>query len=34
VDYERYCGVAGNRTWTVMIYLNEPEAGGATRFTF
>lgn len=32
VDYERYCGVAGNRTWTAMIYLNEPEAGGATRF--
>jgi prolyl 4-hydroxylase len=32
IDYERYCGVAGNRTWTVMIYLNEPEAGGATRF--
>lgn len=32
VDYLRYCGVAGNRTWTVMIYLNEPEAGGATRF--
>jgi prolyl 4-hydroxylase len=32
VDYERYCGVAGNRTWTVMIYLNEPDAGGATRF--
>ncbi|MET4664378.1 2OG-Fe(II) oxygenase [Sphingomonas sp. PvP056] len=32
VDYPRYCGVAGNRTWTVMIYLNEPEAGGATRF--
>jgi prolyl 4-hydroxylase len=32
VDYERFCGVAGNRTWTVMIYLNEPEAGGATRF--
>src|SRR5258706_5592700 len=31
VDYERYCGVAGQRTWTVMIYLNEPEAGGATR---
>jgi len=31
-DYDRYCGVAGNRTWTVMIYLNEPEAGGATRF--
>ena len=31
-DYQRYCAVAGNRTWTVMIYLNEPEAGGATRF--
>ena len=31
-DYDRYCSVAGNRTWTVMIYLNEPEAGGATRF--
>ena len=31
-DYDRYCRVAGNRTWTVMIYLNEPEAGGATRF--
>lgn len=31
-DYERYCRVAGNRTWTVMVYLNEPEAGGATRF--
>ena len=32
VDYLRYCHVAGNRTWTVMVYLNEPEAGGATRF--
>lgn len=32
LDYHRYCGVSGNRTWTVMIYLNEPEAGGATRF--
>ena len=31
-DYATYCSVAGNRTWTVMIYLNEPEAGGATRF--
>lgn len=31
-DYHRYCGVAGNRTWTAMIYLNEPDAGGATRF--
>lgn len=31
-DFDRYCGVAGNRTWTVMVYLNVPEAGGATRF--
>lgn len=32
VDYDRYCGRSGNRTWTVMVYLNVPEAGGATRF--
>jgi prolyl 4-hydroxylase len=32
LDYERYCGIWGNRTWTAMIYLNEPAAGGATRF--
>ncbi len=32
IDFHRYCSVAGNRTWTVMVYLNEPEAGGATRF--
>lgn len=32
VDFDRQCRVAGNRTWTVMVYLNEPEAGGATRF--
>jgi prolyl 4-hydroxylase len=32
VDYDRYSSVAGNRTWTAMVYLNEPEAGGATRF--
>jgi len=32
VDFERYCAVAGQRTWTVMIYLNDVEAGGATRF--
>ena len=32
VDYDRFCSVAGQRTWTVMLYLNEPEAGGATRF--
>ena len=32
IDFERYCGRSGNRTWTVMVYLNTPEAGGATRF--
>ncbi len=31
-DYLRFCSVAGQRTWTAMIYLNEPDAGGATRF--
>jgi prolyl 4-hydroxylase len=31
-DYEKYCSVAGQRTWTVMFYLNDVEAGGATRF--
>ena len=31
-DYDRYCSVAGQRTWTCMIYLNDVEAGGATRF--
>ena len=31
-DWERYCSIAGQRTWTFMIYLNEVEAGGGTRF--
>lgn len=31
-DYQTHCAVSGQRTWTAMIYLNEPEAGGATRF--
>ncbi|OAN58959.1 prolyl hydroxylase family protein [Sphingobium sp. TCM1] len=31
-DFARYCSVAGNRTWTLMVYLNQPAAGGATRF--
>ena len=31
-DYETYCAVSGQRTWTFMIYLNTVEAGGATRF--
>ncbi|MCP3729040.1 2OG-Fe(II) oxygenase [Sphingomonas sp. MG17] len=32
VDFEKFCSVAGQRTWTVMVYLNDVEAGGATRF--
>ncbi len=31
-DYARYCSVAGQRTWTFMIYLNDVVAGGGTRF--
>jgi len=31
-DYEQFCSVSGQRTWTFMIYLNAVEAGGATRF--
>ena len=31
-DFQRFCDVSGNRTWTFMIYLNDVEAGGATRF--
>lgn len=31
-DFERYCAVSGQRTWTAMIYLNEVEAGGGRRF--
>lgn len=31
-DYAKYCSIAGQRSWTFMIYLNEVEAGGATRF--
>lgn len=32
VDFERFCNISGQRTWTFMIYLNAVEAGGATRF--
>ena len=32
VDYARFCATSGNRTWTLMVYLNAPKAGGATRF--
>ncbi len=31
-DWERYCSVSGQRSWTFMVYLNDVEAGGATRF--
>lgn len=31
-DFHRYTSVAGQRTWTFMAYLNNVEAGGATRF--
>ena len=31
-DWETYCAIPGQRSWTLMIYLNEPPAGGATRF--
>ena len=32
-DWERYCAISGQRTWTFMIYLNQVEAGGGTRFS-
>ena len=31
-DYAQFCSIAGQRSWTFMIYLNEVEAGGGTRF--
>lgn len=31
-DYLVHTAATGQRTWTAMIYLNVPEAGGATRF--
>jgi prolyl 4-hydroxylase len=31
-DYYLNCAEAGQRSWTAMIYLNQPEDGGATRF--
>lgn len=31
-DFARFCTLSGQRTWTFMIYLNDVEAGGATRF--
>ena len=32
VDFFVHCADQGQRTWTAMLYLNEPEDGGATRF--
>ena len=31
-DWETYTATAGQRTWTVMAYLNVPVAGGETHF--
>jgi prolyl 4-hydroxylase len=31
-DFDKYCSVSGQRTWTFMVYLNDVPAGGATRF--
>ena len=31
-DYFVHCADQGQRTWTAMAYLNQPEDGGATRF--
>ncbi len=32
VDFETHTSLSGQRTWTVMIYLNDVAAGGGTRF--
>jgi prolyl 4-hydroxylase len=31
-DYYFHCAERGNRSWTAMVYLNQPEDGGSTRF--
>ncbi len=31
-DWEENTAIGGQRTWTLMVYLNKPEEGGATRF--
>lgn len=31
-DFYLHTAQSGQRTWTAMIYLNEPDEGGATRF--
>lgn len=32
LDFYPHTEDGGQRTWTLMVYLNEPDAGGATRF--
>ena len=31
-EYDTFAATMGNRTWTFMVYLNEVERGGGTRF--
>ncbi|TRD10449.1 2OG-Fe(II) oxygenase [Erythrobacter insulae] len=31
-DWEKFCSVSGQRTWTFMVYLNNVPSGGTTRF--
>jgi prolyl 4-hydroxylase len=31
-DWESNTHIGGQRTWTLMVYLNQPDEGGATRF--
>jgi len=31
-EYDTHCSKSGQRTWTFMIYLNETEEGGETKF--
>lgn len=31
-EWASHCALQGQRTWTFMVFLNEVEAGGATRF--
>jgi prolyl 4-hydroxylase len=31
-EYHQHVAHSGQRTWTAMLYLNQPDAGGATRF--
>lgn len=31
-DFAEHCTIAGQRTWTLMAYLNDVPAGGGTRF--